>query len=101
MGIVAVFLDGGYLDKVMALDHGNARLDYAKLAAEMAAPDELLRCYYYHCAPYQSNPPTEEEKQRYAGRKQRFFRALSYLERFEVRLGRLAFRGIDTNGQKI
>lgn len=58
----------------------------------MARPDNLFRTYYYHCLPYQSNPPTEEEKSRYAA-KRRFIEALGYLDRFEVRLGRLVKRG--------
>ena len=78
MGQVAVFINGGYMDKVLYYDHGNKRLDYGKLALEMAKPDEILRTYYYHCLPYQSNPPTVEESQRFA-LKQKFFTALSCL----------------------
>ncbi|MGB4681268.1 MAG: hypothetical protein WBH65_01910 [Dethiobacteria bacterium] len=36
-----------------------------KLAEWMAGGIELLRTYYYHCLPYKSNPPTEEESERY------------------------------------
>ena len=100
MGVAAVFIDGGYLDKVMYHDFRNQRIDMAKLAHEMALPDELLRAYYYHCLPYQSNPPTEEERKRYAN-KHRFITALGYLSRFEVRLGRLVFRGHDSDGEPI
>lgn len=100
MGVAAVFIDGGYLDKVLFYDHQNRRIDYQKLVQEMVAPDELLRAYYYHCLPYQSNPPTEEERSRYSA-KHRFTTALSFLPRFEVRLGRLAFRGYDTTGKPI
>jgi uncharacterized LabA/DUF88 family protein len=100
MGKCAIFLDGGYIDKVMYYNHANARLSYDKLAALMATRDELLRAYYYHCLPYQGNPPTEEEKSRYAS-KHRFTTALSYLPRFEVRLGRLEFRGTTDRGERI
>lgn len=100
MGKCAIFLDGGYLDKVMYFDHANVRLDYEKLSREMAQPDELLRAYYYHCLPYQSNPPTEDERSFYAA-KHRFVTALAHLPRFEVRLGRLQFRGISENGERI
>jgi len=99
-GRAAVFIDGGYLDKVMYYDFQNQRIDYEKLGLEMAAPDELLRVYYYHCLPYQSNPPTEEERQRYAS-KHRFITALSHLPRFEVRLGRLVMRGRNDDGSPI
>ena len=100
MGKVAIFLDGGYLEKVLKFDFSNPKIDYSKLSQVMAAPDELLRVYYYHCLPYQSNPPTEDEKNRYAGA-HRFFTALGYHPRFEVRLGKLAHRGIDSEGHSI
>ena len=68
MGIAAVFIDGGYLDKILFHDHQNKRIDYGLLVNEMVAPDSLLRAYYYHCLPYQGNPPTNEERDRYAAR---------------------------------
>jgi hypothetical protein len=46
MGQVAVFIDGGYLDKLVYFDHANKRLNYEKLVNELAKPDELLRAYY-------------------------------------------------------
>ncbi|MGO9095214.1 MAG: NYN domain-containing protein [Bryobacteraceae bacterium] len=99
--MTAVFIDGGYLDKVLYREHGNARIDLEKLSRLVAEPDELLRAYFYHCVPYQGNPPTLEESGRYAGR-HRFVTKLSLLPRFEVRLGRLVCRGIDrTTGGRI
>ncbi|MFP4003787.1 MAG: NYN domain-containing protein [Alphaproteobacteria bacterium] len=92
MGACAVYIDGGYLDKVLQHEFGNARICYRKLSKKIAGRDELLRAYYYHCLPYQSNPPTEEERARYAS-KHRFVTALKYLPRFDVRLGRLGYRG--------
>jgi len=92
MGIAAVFIDGGYLDKVLYYDFSNARIDYGGLVKELVQPDELLRAYYYHCLPYKGNPPTPEDRERYAS-KHRFITALGYLPRFQVRLGRLVKRG--------
>jgi len=100
MGIAAAFLDGGYVEKVLHYDHNEPKIDFEKLVHVMVKPDELLRAYYYHCLPYQSNPPTEDERQRYAAR-HRFTTALSFLPRFEVRLGQLAYRGMDTEGKRI
>jgi len=100
MDKVALFIDGGYLDKVLAYDHASQKIDYEKLVAEMAGGDDVLRTYYYHCLPYQSNPPTEEERKRYSAM-HKFVTALQFLPRFEVRLGKLAFRGVDSNGKKI
>ena len=78
MGASAVFLDGGYLEKVLKYDHNEPRIDFEKLACTMSEPDDLLRAYYYHCLPYQSNPPTSEERLRYSNR-HRFTTALSHL----------------------
>jgi len=97
LGVTAVFIDGAYLEKVFRYDHGGARIHFGRLVAAMVQSDELLRAYYYHCLPYQSNPPTPEEKERYAAR-HRFFTALRNIPRFEVRLGKLAFRGLDKDG---
>jgi uncharacterized LabA/DUF88 family protein len=60
----------------------------------------LLRAHYYNCLPYQSNPPTVDEKERY-DKKYRFVDALNYVPRFQVRLGQLAVVGVDANGKKI
>lgn len=56
MGVSAVFIDGGYIDKVLQFEHAGVRIDYSKLVRQMVQPDELLRAYYYHCLPYQGNP---------------------------------------------
>lgn len=93
MSVAAVFIDGAYLEKVLLYDHGKAHIDFGRLVDIMVGGDELLRAYYYHCLPCQSSPPTAEERARYAAR-HRFFTALRHIPRFEVRLGKLAFRGL-------
>jgi uncharacterized LabA/DUF88 family protein len=98
MGRVAIFIDGGYLDYVLR-DFGNPRIDFAKLAEVLAGADELLRTYYYHCLPYQSPSPSSDEATRFANA-QRFFHALGCLDRFQVREGTLAFRGVDRQTNK-
>jgi uncharacterized LabA/DUF88 family protein len=99
-GYAAVFIDGGYLDYVLKGQFGHARIDYAALTRAMAGNYELLRAYYYHCLPYQGSPPTEEEKVRFASM-QSFCNRLKRLDRFEVRLGKLAYRGMDAAGNRI
>jgi uncharacterized LabA/DUF88 family protein len=99
-GVAAVFIDGGYLDKVLRYDFPSQRIDYEKLVKEIVKPAEMLRAYYYHCLPYQSNPPTPDERRYYAS-KHRFITALSFLPRFEVRLGRLVIRGREADGSPI
>lgn len=61
MGVCAVYLDAGYIEKALMFEHPGSRIDYGKLANEMAGKNELLRAHYYNCLPYQSNPPTAEE----------------------------------------
>lgn len=55
--------------------------------------EPFLRTYYYNCLPYQSPCPTQEEKSRFA-KAESFYYMLRKLKNFEVRLGRLAFRGV-------
>lgn len=97
MGRIAIFIDGGYLDAVLRDEFRGARIDYALLAEEIARGHDLLRTYYYNCLPYQSNPPTTEESRRF-GAARKFHEALNALPDFEVRLGRLARRGVNPDG---
>jgi uncharacterized LabA/DUF88 family protein len=97
--VTAIFIDGGYLDKVIEYIFNRTRIDYVKLADKISG--NQLRTYYYHCPPYLGNPPTEEEESRYES-KRRFFSALGYLPRFQVRLGQLVYRGNNqTTGRPI
>ena len=95
-----VFLDGGYIDKLLEDRFNRQRIDYGAFVSAIAARSSLVRTYYYHCPPYQSNPPTEEERARFSS-KQKFFDALSRLSRFQLRLGKLEKRGEDANGKPI
>lgn len=107
MARLAIFIDGGYLDAITR-DEFAVFVDYQKFSEQVTAtvasktiePLDLLRTYYYHCLPYQSNPPTQEEAKRYA-QKHRLFRRLRYLDRYAVREGRLMFRGSDAQGNPI
>jgi uncharacterized LabA/DUF88 family protein len=91
MGRYAVFVDGGYLDRLVA-EMGNVKVCFRKLSDHFAGSDERLRTYYYHCAPFQSKSPAEREQQPKSG----FDRFVAAIEgsvpRLQVRLGRLAFR---------
>lgn len=99
MARMAVFLDGGYLDN-MLLNFQKARIDYGAMVTAMAKGIDLLRAYYYHCLPYQSSNPTQEEREEFA-KKERFFRAISRLNSFTIRQGKLAYRGINDRGEPI
>lgn len=74
-----------------------ARIDYTALAKSLAGEAELLRTYYYNCLPYQGNPPSQEEADRYS-KTRSFFNTLENLPRYTLRLGRLEYRGNDDQG---
>jgi len=84
----AVFVDGAYLTKILDVDFGKPRIDLAKFSDIICGDSERMRTYYYNCMPYQSNPPTEDEKRRFSAM-DKFIYTIQRLPRFEVRLGRL------------
>ena len=106
MARLAIYIDGGYFDQISR--NIGVRVDFDKFVNEILTvvadrtpdPLDLLRTYYYDSLPYQSDPPTPEERDRFAG-KRRFFEALRRIERFQVREGRLAFRGYDKRDKPI
>ncbi|MGB6838608.1 MAG: NYN domain-containing protein [Dehalococcoidia bacterium] len=109
MARLAIFVDGGYLDKLCENEFDRARIAFDKLshvmteivAAKSTEPIDLLRTLYYHCPPYQSNPPTPEERERTA-KFRTWADALKNIDRFDFREGRLALRGYDKDtGQPI
>jgi uncharacterized LabA/DUF88 family protein len=96
----AIFIDGGYLDHVLAASGFSGRIDLSRLSAHLAGSSELLRTCYYHCLPYQSDVPTSEEAARFA-RMQRFLDALERLPRYLVRTGQLVRRGSYQDGSPV
>ena len=107
MAQLAVFIDGGYAAKV-AERHLRIWMDFEKLSEEIRniiagrgeEPIDLLRTYFYDCLPYQSNPPTADETEKF-GKKRRFFATLQRLPKYKVREGRLMYRGTDVQGKPI
>ena len=99
-GRVAIFIDGAYLQHTLRREFGAARIRYQEFSKAAAGESDILRTYYYDCPPYQGNPPTEPEKERYS-RFRSFVTALERLPRYTVRLGRLAYRGLDRDGNKV
>lgn len=82
----AVLIDGAYLGKFLQTI-GEPRVAMDILANKVARDDEIIRTYYYTCMPYQGQPPTPEERTRYA-RMDSFVYNLRKLPRFEVSLGK-------------
>ena len=77
-----VFIDNGYLSAILRDEFGTVRLDYLKFCDTLCQGYTRLRTYVYDCLPYQSDPPTYEQKTLYAG-KVKFFKALEGLPSFE------------------
>jgi len=100
MARCAVLIDGAYLDKVLHNDFSNARVDIGKLADELAGPTERLRTYYYHCMPFQSAPPTTEERNRFASMDTFIFN-LKKLPRFQFRQGKLQKIGTEYKQKRV
>lgn len=97
---VAIFIDGGHLDYVLADLGLFGKLDYRVFAESLKGPGDLLRAYYYHCLPWQPPQPTPQESQRFANM-QRFLDSVDRIPRFMVRKGRLAHRGMRNDGSPI
>jgi len=96
MSRTCIFLDGGYLQKVLEKDFNRQRVDFARVGPLLAAGYEpLLRTYYYNCLPYQSPDPSAEERERFS-KAEKFIYSLQRLPNFQVKLGRLEFRGTDS-----
>ncbi len=101
MEYIAIFIDGAYLQKIVnSISSNNDRLDMEKLVLWIAGDLPIRRVYYYDCLPYQSDPASDAERER-VSKKQKFFRVLERIDRFEVRLGRLEKRGEDVSGKPI
>jgi uncharacterized LabA/DUF88 family protein len=91
----AIFIDGAYLQKQMQ----TARVspNYADLADYLLGPlrskipVDLLRCYFYHCPPWMSSSPTQDETRRMELHDE-FAAGIEELSRWQLRLGKLERR---------
>jgi uncharacterized LabA/DUF88 family protein len=94
-GKALLLIDGGYFDFLLR-SMGSPRLDYGRLAEAVCRAFELslLRCVYFNCLPYLPASPSAEEQEAFR-KKEGFYQRLQRLDRFDVKLGRLAFRGLD------
>ncbi|HET9235613.1 MAG TPA: NYN domain-containing protein [Oligoflexus sp.] len=91
----AIFIDGAYVRtqfKMHKIDPDYADMaDYFLNPLRSSFPLDLLRCYYYDCAPYMSPEPTEDELKRMEVHKS-FVENLLSLGRWAIRLGKLQKR---------
>lgn len=89
MDKTAIFIDLGYLNSITK-KLGELKIDFDKFAKSFIdeKTEEVYRIYCYYCSPFQSNPPTAEEKLRKSNF-DRFMRRLKNMPRFEIRFGKL------------
>lgn len=91
----AIFIDGGYIQTQLKMH--NIEADYGELSDYLLSPLrssfplDLLRCYYYYCAPYMSPEPTEDELKRMETH-EKFVAQIQSLGRWAMRLGKLQKR---------
>ena len=91
----AIFIDGAYLQKqaqIAKVDLNFSRLaDFFLSPVRKNVPVDLLRCYFYHCPPWMSAKPTEDELRRMKTYSD-FAEILEGLDRWQLRLGKLERR---------
>ncbi len=89
----AIFIDGGYLNKIIKKNFRGLPLDYLKLSDKICSDLELnrLRTYFYHCLPI-VRKNNEEDLSRQSNM-QKFLTKIKRLPRFEVKLGKLQLIG--------
>lgn len=89
----AIFIDGGYLNKVLKKYFGAKNINYLKISEEISADlkIERLRTYFYHCLPIIRANNSEDIFRK--ANMQKFLANLKRLPRFEVKLGKLQLIG--------
>ncbi len=96
---IGVFIDGGYLEKVLKYSHNQQKVDLVALVRLMGESSVMI-ANYYDCDPYQSSPPTEKEKKRFS-LKQKLFNDISRSGTIIVKRGKLLYKGRDGNGKNL
>lgn len=93
MDKAAIFIDGGYLGKVLKKYFAEPRIDFLTLSSEICAEIQVsrLRTYFYDCMPLKREG-NQHDTIMYA-EKQRFIANIERLPRFEVKKGRLQLIG--------
>ena len=86
---VAAFIDLGYLNAITK-NLGNLKIDFDRLVRYFidASKEELYRAYIHYCPPFQSSPPTPEERLMQSNL-DKFIKKLKNIPRVEVRMGKL------------
>lgn len=88
-----IFIDGGYLNKILRNYFNKKQIDYLKLSDELCKIISVnrLRTYFYTCLPLVRKEDPEDIKRK--AKVNRFLTKIKRLPRFEVRLGKLQIIG--------
>ncbi len=108
MGKLIVMIDGNYL-RMAAKRHGIEYFDHRffvnklkeKLSEMLGTSLRLLRTYYYDAPPFSDESKLKPKEIEFARRRQAFLDRLNQLDLFEVRLGRIQYKGRDEKGNLI
>jgi hypothetical protein len=84
----AIFIDSAYLEKILKNEFNERRINFEKFSKNLDGDYQILRTYYYHCMPFQDDPPTSEQRTKYTN-KDRFINSIKRYENYEIRLGKL------------
>jgi len=89
MDKAAVFIDGGYLNKILKNHFNEPNIDYEKFSNKLCEiiNTKRLRTYFYTCMPIIRKGNKEDEERH--KNMQKFTQKLKRLKRFEVKLGKL------------
>lgn len=87
----AVFIDGAYLDWLIAHEPGVPKVKIHELIPHMVGNGDLLRAYWYDCLP----AVVGINDKMVLERKERFLEYLKTLPKMEIRLGRM---GVSNRG---
>jgi uncharacterized LabA/DUF88 family protein len=91
----AIFIDGAYILSLLKQNNINPDysefVDYILRPLRKSVPIDLMRCYFYYCAPWMSPEPTQNEKRRMEEH-DIFMLKIMDLDRWAVRLGKLQKR---------
>ncbi len=108
MGRAFVLIDNGYLTPILrklttSKDEIRFKLDYKKFSETIvnSNQDELVRSIVYDCPPYLNKKNSKKEDTDRHQRAMNFFNKLKSMDKIDVKLGYLGFRGMNSDGKPI
>ena len=91
MDKIGIYIDGGYLAKILLKEYPDKKIDFKKLQNTISEKYDLFRTYYYTCPPYRSSSPSQKERDLQANF-DKFIYNLHQIPHFQIRQGILVCR---------